>query len=176
MGGGGQSSKGKVVELNRLYRSNSKTMLLSDRGFESRQAEEMLLSSETPAAAVAPTQRPSLSVPMAFPGVKRPEPEVDHSPSYSVKVENVWRYASPPPTLCLHGKHRNSFVYLSQYLTNLMHKICFTISFISCLYMFRAHVLIIRRSELHYTTSGISILKQVSGLKLLKYNSINMSI
>ena len=34
-------------------------------------------------------------------------------------------------------------VYLSQYLTNLMHKICFTISFISCLYMFRAHVLII---------------------------------
>ena len=30
---------------------------------------------------------------------------------------------------------------------------CFTISFISCLYMFRAHVLIIRRSKLHYTTS-----------------------
>jgi len=27
---------------------------------------------------------------------------------------------------------------LSQYLTNFMHKICFTISFISCLYMFRA--------------------------------------
>ena len=25
----------------------------------------------------------------------------------------------------------------------------------SCLYMFRAHVLIIRRSELHYTASGI---------------------
>jgi len=44
---------------------------------------------------------------------------------------------------------------LSQYLTNLMHKICFTISFISFLYMFRAHVLIIRRSELHYTASGI---------------------
>ena len=40
-------------------------------------------------------------------------------------------------------------VYLSQYLTKLMHKICFTISFISCLYMFRAHVLIIRRSKLH---------------------------
>ena len=40
-------------------------------------------------------------------------------------------------------------VYLSQYLTNLMHKICFTISFISCLYMFRAHVLIIRRPKLH---------------------------
>jgi len=36
-----------------------------------------------------------------------------------------------------------------------MHKICFTISFISCLYMFRTHVLIIRRSKLHYTASGI---------------------
>ena len=44
---------------------------------------------------------------------------------------------------------------LSRYLTNLMHKICFTVSFISCLYMFRAHVLIIRRSKLHYTASGI---------------------
>ena len=44
--------------------------------------------------------------------------------------------------------------YLFQYLTNFMHKICFTISFISCLYMFRAHVLIIRRSKLHYTASG----------------------
>jgi len=33
---------------------------------------------------------------------------------------------------------------------------CFTVSFILCLYMFRAHVLIIRRSELHYTASGIT--------------------
>ena len=47
-------------------------------------------------------------------------------------------------------------VYLSHNLANLMHKICFTISFISCLYMFRARVLIIRRSKLHYTASGIS--------------------
>ena len=39
--------------------------------------------------------------------------------------------------------------FLSQYLTNLMHRICITISFISCLYMFRAHVLIIKRSKLH---------------------------
>ena len=49
-----------------------------------------------------------------------------------------------------------SHFFKSQYLTNLMHKICFTISFISCLYMFRAHVLIIRRSKLHYTASGIT--------------------
>jgi len=27
--------------------------------------------------------------------------------------------------------------------------------FVSCLYMFRAHVLIIRRSKLHHTASGI---------------------
>jgi len=46
-------------------------------------------------------------------------------------------------------------VYLSQYLTNLMQKTYFIISFISCLHMFRAHVLIIRRSKLYYTASGI---------------------
>ena len=52
-------------------------------------------------------------------------------------------------------KSESLLQYLSQYLTNLMHKICFTISFISCLYIFRSHVLIIRRSKLHYTASGI---------------------
>jgi len=36
-------------------------------------------------------------------------------------------------------------------------------------------VLIIRRPKLYYTVSGIITLKQVSGLKLLKYKSINMS-
>jgi len=34
------------------------------------------------------------------------------------------------------SKPRNIIPHLSQYLTNLMHKICFTISFISCLYTF----------------------------------------
>jgi len=57
---------------------------------------------------------------------------------------------------------RQSPIYLSQYLTNLMQKkICFKISFISCLYMFRAYVLIIRRSKLHYTASGI--IKSIGG-------------
>jgi len=42
--------------------------------------------------------------------------------------------------------------------------------------MFQAHVFIIRRSKLHYTASGIITLKQVSGLKLIKYNSINKNI
>ena len=46
--------------------------------------------------------------------------------------------------------------------------------FISCLYMFQAYVLMIRRSKLHYTVSGIIMLKQVSGLKLLKYNCVKM--
>jgi len=36
-----------------------------------------------------------------------------------------------------------------------MHKILFYNKFISCLYVFRAHVLIIRRSKLYYTASGI---------------------
>ena len=35
-------------------------------------------------------------------------------------------------------------------------------------------MLIIRTSKLHYTASGIITLKQVRGLQLLKYNSINM--
>ena len=56
-----------------------------------------------------------------------------------------------------------------------MHKFLFYNKFISFLYMIRVYVLIIRRSKLHYTASGIVTLKQVRGLKLLKYNSINMS-
>jgi len=70
----------------------------------------------------------------------------------------------------------NKLLHLSQYLTNLMHKIYFTVSFISCLYMFRIHVLIIRRSKLYYTASGnitpyvmILIVKQSLCIKLVKY-------
>jgi len=40
--------------------------------------------------------------------------------------------------------------------------------FISCLYMFRANVLIVRKSKFYYTASGIITLKKVSGVKLLK--------
>jgi len=56
-----------------------------------------------------------------------------------------------------------------------MHKILFYNKFIIFLYMFRAHVLITRRSKLYYTACGIVTLKQVSGVKLPKYNSVNMS-
>ena len=48
-----------------------------------------------------------------------------------------------------------------------MHKICFTISLFHASTCFEHHVLIVRRSKLYYTASGIT-LKQVSGLKLLK--------
>jgi len=56
-----------------------------------------------------------------------------------------------------------------------MQKVLFYNKFISCLYMFRTHVLSIRRSKLHYTASDIMKLKQMSGLKLLKYNFINFT-
>ena len=62
--------------------------------------------------------------------------------------------------------HLNIFILI---LTNLMHEILY--KFISCLYMFRAHMLIVRRSQLYYTASGIITLKKVSGVKLLNYFS-----
>jgi len=72
--------------------------------------------------------------------------------SSSYRAENISRLYYKGQTI---GDVYESIHSLSQYLTNLIHNICFTISFISCLYMFRAHVLIIRRSKLHYTASGI---------------------
>ena len=51
----------------------------------------------------------------------------------------------------------------------------FTISLFNASTCFEDHVLIIRWSKLYYTASGIITLKQASGLKLLKYNSINVS-
>ena len=54
-----------------------------------------------------------------------------------------------------------------------MHKFLFYNKFIIFLYMFRA--LLCSSSGGQNTTSGIITLKQVSGLKLLKYNSVNMN-
>ena len=45
--------------------------------------------------------------------------------------------------------------HLSLQLTNLMHKICFTISLFHASSCFEHHVLIVRRSKLYYTASGI---------------------
>jgi len=53
--------------------------------------------------------------------------------------------------------------------------LCFQISLFHASTCFEHNVLIIRRSKLYYTDFDIITLKQVSGLNLLKYNSINMS-
>ena len=53
-----------------------------------------------------------------------------------------------------------------------MHKICLTISLFHASTYFEHHVLIVRRSKLYYTASGIITLKQVSGLNLLKITTI----
>ena len=50
--------------------------------------------------------------------------------------------------------YNTNIVYLSK-LTNLLHKICFTISLFHISTCFEHHVLIIRRSKLYYTASGI---------------------
>ena len=68
-------------------------------------------------------------------------------------------------------------VYLSQYLTNLMHKICFTISFISCLYMFRAicahhqEVKIALHSLLYHHTET-SEWSKITKIQFYKYEQI----
>ena len=56
-----------------------------------------------------------------------------------------------------------------------MHKILFYNKFIKRLYMFRALCARRQEAKIVYKASGAVTLKQVSGLKLLKYNSINMS-
>jgi len=57
-----------------------------------------------------------------------------------------------------------------------MHKILFTLSLFHAPTCFEHHVLIIRSLKLYYTAFCIITLKKVSGLKLLKYNSINFLI
>ena len=74
---------------------------------------------------------------------------------YSYVQGCVPRHNSYTHLFCFVKFSATNWTYLSTYLTNLIYKICFTLSFISCLYMFRAHVVIIRSSKLHYTASGI---------------------
>ena len=61
------------------------------------------------------------------------------------------------------------FIYLN---INQLDALNFYDEFISCLYMLRAHVLIVRRSKLYYTVSGIITLKQVSGLKFSHFSNL----
>jgi len=56
----------------------------------------------------------------------------------------------------LHTAASVGFLFTLNYdARNLEQKFLFYNKFIICLYMFRAHVLIIRRSKLYYTASGI---------------------
>ena len=58
--------------------------------------------------------------------------------------------------------HQHLFLNINQ-----LDALNFYNKFISSLYMFRAHVLIVRRAKFYYTVSGIITLKQLNGLKLL---------
>jgi len=62
-------------------------------------------------------------------------------------------------------EHDDKFISVFNQLDaqNLFHN-----SFISCLHTFRAHVLIIKRSKLHYTASGIVTSIGARSTKLLK--------
>jgi len=51
--------------------------------------------------------------------------------------------------------HQEVKIALHSLWYNHTYRCLFYNKFISCLYMFRAHVLIIRRSKLHFTASGI---------------------
>ena len=59
--------------------------------------------------------------------------------------------------LLFYDKISNKFRLLSSVINQTDAQNLFHNKFISCLYMFRAHVLIVRGSKLHYTASGIII-------------------
>jgi len=61
----------------------------------------------------------------------------------------------------MHGQQNIKFsIFFSVINEIYAHFFCFTIRFISCLYIFRAHVLIISKSKLHYTASGQQNIKK----------------
>ena len=60
-------------------------------------------------------------------------------------------------------------IYIYLFLNiNQLDALNFIISLFQASTCFEHHVLIVRRAKLYYTVSGITTLKQVSGLKLLK--------
>ena len=50
------------------------------------------------------------TVRFVYPGVNRPERDVDNSHSYSGEVKNDWSYTSTP-SICLHGVDGNTILY-----------------------------------------------------------------
>jgi hypothetical protein len=59
---------------------------VNDRGFESQQRLVIFLFTTLSRPAMGPTQPPIQWIT----GVKRPECEVDHSPSSTTEVKNAW--------------------------------------------------------------------------------------
>jgi len=53
---------------------------------------------------------------VSFPGIKRPWPDVDHSPPTRAEVRNEWNSTSTPP-LHLNGADKDSFIYTVYSLT-----------------------------------------------------------
>jgi hypothetical protein len=49
---------------------------------------------------------------VAFPGVKWPGREADHSPATSAEVKKMWIYTSNSPYAFMAFKHRNSLAYV----------------------------------------------------------------
>ena len=59
-------------------------------------------------------------------------------------------------SVIIQNKQKNHFfIFVFILVTNLMHKICFIISLFNASTCFEHHVLIVRRSKLYYTASGI---------------------
>jgi hypothetical protein len=56
---------------------------------------------------MGPRQLPIPWVPGPFPGVKRPERDVDHSPPSRAQIKTVWSYTSAHP-IRLHDVNRNN--------------------------------------------------------------------
>ena len=66
-------------------------------------------------------------------------------------IYSVWKHRNVSKI----QRYRHAFgMFISVIKPTWCTKFLFYIKFISCHYMFRAHVLIIRRSKLHYTASG----------------------
>ena len=74
-----------------------------------------------------------------FPGVKVTETCNFHSSEFNIKLKKAWRCTS-----------NHSYVSMACFLLFFIYY-----NFISSLYMFRAHVVIVRRAKLYYAVSGI---------------------
>jgi hypothetical protein len=83
-------------------------------GFDSRRGLGIFFFTTASRTALEPTQPPIQWEPGAFPGIKRPGREADHSPPSNAEVKNAWSYTSTPQyvfmTWCL-VKHRDNFTF-----------------------------------------------------------------